>query len=340
MRIYTRQGDQGMTQLADGSKVPKDHPAIVLNGHIDKAVSLLGAARSTAPMVLKEEIKDLQAFLMSLMAFIARGSKEYHLPSTESLELKIDSIQERYPFDCYTKVVDVFNKGKFIVPGESLCEAMLHVARAVIREAERYAIQAARGNVLDARLVPLLNRLSDYVCVLAIAAAFEEFVSYVTQIVMKELKVFEEFKFGEGDGGVGAMYSKEMNLNLAHKLVEAAMKRATQIRVPMVIAVVDESGILTAFSRMDGALLVSCDLAIKKARTAVSIRMSTDKVAELVQPGKPLYGLQADSALCCFGGGFPIKKDGKVIGAIGVSGGSVEEDMDVAQYALSVVSAL
>ena len=340
MRIYTRQGDQGMTQLADGSKVPKDHPAIVMNGHIDKAVSLLGAARSTAPMVLKEEIKDLQAFLMSLMAFIARGSKEYNLPSTESLELKIDSIQERYPFDCYTKVVDVFNKGKFIVPGESLCEAMLHVARAVIREAERYAIQAARGNVLDARLVPLLNRLSDYVCVLAIAAAFEEFVSYVTQIVMKELKVFEEFKFGEGDGGVGAMYSKEMNLNLAHKLVEAAMKRATQIRVPMVIAVVDESGILTAFSRMDGALLVSCDLAIKKARTAVSIRMSTDKVAELVQPGKPLYGLQADSALCCFGGGFPIKKDGKVIGAIGVSGGSVEEDMDVAQYALSVVAAL
>jgi len=340
VRIYTRQGDQGMTQLADGSKVPKDHPAIVLNGHIDKAVSLLGAARSTAPMVLKEEIKDLQAFLMSLMAFIARGSKEYNLPSTESLELKIDSIQERYPFDCYTKVVDVFNKGKFIVPGESLCEAMLHVARAVIREAERYAIQAARGNVLDARLVPLLNRLSDYVCVLAIAAAFEEFVSYVTQIVMKELKVFEEFKFFEGDGGVGAMYSKEMNLNLAHKLVEAAMKRATQIRVPMVIAVVDESGILTAFSRMDGALLVSCDLAIKKARTAVSIRMSTDKVAELVQPGKPLYGLQADSALCCFGGGFPIKKDGKVIGAIGVSGGSVEEDMDVAQYALSVVAAL
>jgi len=339
VRIYTRQGDQGKTHLADGSEVSKDHPAIVLNGHIDKGVSLLGAARSTAPEVLKEEIKDLQEFLMSLMAFIARGSKEYHLPSVESLELKIDSIQERYPFDCYTKVLDVFNKGKFIIPGENLCEAMLHVARAVIREAERYAIQAAKENALDARLVPLLNRLSDYVCVLAIAAAFEDFVSYVTQIVLKELKAYEEFKFGKDDGGVGAMYSKDMNLNLAHKFVDAAMKRATEIGVPMVIAVVDESGVLTAFSRMDGALLVSCDLAIKKARTAVSLRMSTDKVAELVQPGKPLYGLQGDSGLCCFGGGFPIKKDGKVIGAIGVSGGSVEEDMDVAQYALSVASA-
>ncbi|AER65952.1 ATP/cobalamin adenosyltransferase [Thermovirga lienii DSM 17291] len=339
MRIYTRQGDRGETHLADGSKVSKDHPAIVLNGHIDKAVSVLGAARSTAPEVLKEEIKALQEMLMSLMAFVARGSKEYELPGVESLESKIDSIQERYPFDCYSKVLDVFNKGKFVVPGESLCESLLHVARTVVREAERYALQAAKKQALDERLVPFLNRLSDYICVLAIAAVFEDFVSRITQIVMRELAKYGNFNLNKTGGGAGTMYSKGMNLDLALKFVDAATKRASEIGVPMVIAVVDESGVLTAYSRMDGALLVSCDLAIKKAKTAVSLRMPTDKVAELVQPGKPLYGLQSDSNLCCFGGGFPIKKDGKVIGAIGVSGGSVEEDMDVAQYALSVSSA-
>jgi len=339
VRIYTRQGDQGETQLADGSKVPKDHPAIVLNGHIDKAVSVLGAARNTAPEVLKEDIKALQEMLMGLMAFVARGSKEYELPGVKSLELKIDSIQEKYPFDCYAKVLDVFNKGRFIVPGESLCESMLHVARTVIREAERYALQAAREQVLDGRLVPVLNRLSDYICVLAIAAAFEDFVSRITQIVMRELEECKKLNFDKTSGGAGTMYSKNMNLDLALKFVDAAAKRASEIGVPMVIAVVDEGGVLTAFSRMDGALLVSCDLAIKKARTAVSLRMPTDEVAGLIQPGKPLYGLQSDSTLCCFGGGFPIKKDGKVIGAIGVSGGSVEEDMDVARYALSVSSA-
>jgi len=335
VRIYTRRGDEGTTQIADGSRVPKDHPVIVLNGHIDKAVSILGAARSTAPAVLKDEIVFLQETLMGLMVFIARSKKEYPLPSLESLELKIDSLQERYPFDCYTKVLVVFNQGKFLLPGETLCEGMLHVARAVIREAERYAVQASREKEVDINVLPLLNRLSDYLWVLAIAAVFEQVVQKVTGIVIETLsKGFD--KCEDNNGGAGAMYSKEMSLGLAKKFVDAAIKRAEQIGVPMVIAVVDEGGALLSFSRMDGALLVSCDLAIKKARTAVKLRKTTDEVAELVQPGKALYGLQADPELCCFGGGFPIRKDGKVIGAIGVSGGNVEEDMDVAGYAVSL----
>jgi uncharacterized protein GlcG (DUF336 family) len=116
-------------------------------------------------------------------------------------------------------------------------------------------------------------------------------------------------------------------------MVEAARARATEIGVPMNIAVVDEGGNLVAFARMDDAWLGSIDIAQHKAFTARAFDMPTKDLAPLAQPGAPLYGIEASNhgRLIVFAGGIPVLAEGRVAGAVGVSGGSVEQDHDVAE---------
>ncbi|UCG13541.1 MAG: heme-binding protein [Deltaproteobacteria bacterium] len=126
------------------------------------------------------------------------------------------------------------------------------------------------------------------------------------------------------------------NLDLALDLIAAARKKAEQIGVPMVIAVVDNGGNLVALQRMDQALLVSVDIAHNKAYTAAAVKLPTHELATLAQPGRPLFGIHnADGGrIVIFGGGFPLKLNNEIIGGIGVSGGSVEEDIQCAEAAL------
>lgn len=126
------------------------------------------------------------------------------------------------------------------------------------------------------------------------------------------------------------------NLDLALELIVAAKKKATEIGVPMVIAVVDAGGNLVALQRMGQALLVSIDIAINKAYTAVAVKIPTHELAKVAQPGQPLFGIHnADGGrVVIFGGGFPLKLNNEIIGGIGVSGGSVEEDIQCAEAAL------
>jgi uncharacterized protein GlcG (DUF336 family) len=128
----------------------------------------------------------------------------------------------------------------------------------------------------------------------------------------------------------------DVGLDLALKLIGASRKKAAEIGVPMVIAVVDGGGNLVALHRMDRALLVSIDIARNKAYTAVALKLPTHELAALAQPGQPLFGIHnADGGrVVIFGGGFPLVVDGEIIGGIGVSGGSVEEDMQCAEAAL------
>lgn len=125
----------------------------------------------------------------------------------------------------------------------------------------------------------------------------------------------------------------EVTLDTAQAVVEAARKRASAIDVPMNIAVVDEGNNLVAFGRMDGAWLGSIDIAQNKAYTARSFDMSTKDLAPLCQSGQPLFGIHASNQgrLIIFAGGIPLLRNGRVVGAVGVSGGSVEQDHDVAE---------
>ena len=125
----------------------------------------------------------------------------------------------------------------------------------------------------------------------------------------------------------------------AKALIEAAEVKAREIGVPMVIAIVDESGVLKALSRMDGAALLSVDIAQDKAYTAVSFGIPTHGWFDFIKDDPPLlHGIVKTPRLIVFGGGSPIQIDGAVVGAIGVSGGHYEQDMVVAQAGLAALA--
>jgi uncharacterized protein GlcG (DUF336 family) len=125
----------------------------------------------------------------------------------------------------------------------------------------------------------------------------------------------------------------KVTLSSAQAVVDAAVAKADEIGVPMNVAVVNDGNNLTAFARMDNAWLGSIDIAQNKAYTARSFDMSTKDLAPLCQPNQPLFGINASNQgrLIIFAGGIPLMHGDEVVGAIGVSGGSVEQDQEVAE---------
>jgi uncharacterized protein GlcG (DUF336 family) len=119
----------------------------------------------------------------------------------------------------------------------------------------------------------------------------------------------------------------------ARRIIAAAEKKAAQIGQPMNIAIADEGGNLVAHVRMDGAWLGSIDISIKKAYTSRAFDISTRDLAKYTQSGKQFFGIHAsnDGKIMIFAGGIPLKRNGKVVGAIGVSGGSGAQDHAVAE---------
>ena len=143
-------------------------------------------------------------------------------------------------------------------------------------------------------------------------------------------KVLAEYDLKKG------AITKELNLAYAKKLAEFAEFKSTQMGIKCVFSVVDSVGDTMLLHRMNGSLRISIELAQNKAFTAEELRMPTEELAKISVPGESLYSIDN-----CYGGritlvpgGFPLYKDGEVIGAIGVSGGTAEEDCEIANYVL------
>ena len=121
-------------------------------------------------------------------------------------------------------------------------------------------------------------------------------------------------------------------------MAQPAVERAGQLGVPVVFSAVDSGGNLVLLQRMEGALLGSVDVSAGKAYTANAFQMPTHELGQAARPDGPLYGIDASAPgkIVLFGGGFPYVVNGEVVGGIGVSGGTVEQDMDIAWYAMSL----
>jgi uncharacterized protein GlcG (DUF336 family) len=123
----------------------------------------------------------------------------------------------------------------------------------------------------------------------------------------------------------------------AQAVMAAAIAKATDIKVPMNIAVLDAGAHLKAFLRMDGAVLGSIDIALKKAKTAVLFETNSEAVWEYCKPGAPAPGLElTNDVLATFAGGIPLRAGSEIVGAIGVSGGAVSQDASVAAAGAAV----
>jgi uncharacterized protein GlcG (DUF336 family) len=134
----------------------------------------------------------------------------------------------------------------------------------------------------------------------------------------------------------------KMTLEVAKKLMKGAERRARELGVSQVIAIVDEGRNLIACHRMDDAWLASIDIAQNKAWTAVSLKMPTSNLAKLTVPNAELYGLNTTNhrRVVVFGGGIPFVKEGRIVGGVGVSGSTIAHDVEVAKAAVQIFETL
>ena len=129
-----------------------------------------------------------------------------------------------------------------------------------------------------------------------------------------------------------------MSLKLANALIEKVKAKAADMGVNVVVAVSDKAGRPVSVQCMDDAYIASFDIAINKTYTSASLKMSTAQLANLSQPGQDLYGIQFtnNGKIVIFGGGEVLEADGHIVGALGVSGGTAEEDTAIAAYGKEV----
>lgn len=324
MKVYTKTGDEGQTSLLSKQRVYKDSLRVEAYGTVDEATSAMGLGKSLihqSPWAA-DMLDSVQKELIALNADLATESLEvadYRITEAHvaGLESMIDLLeQKRIP------------QNYFITPGTCSASAALDLARTMVRRAERCVIRLKREEKVTVPVSLYLNRLSDFLYVLARCVEQEEVILTVKSKVLAALEGKESQDKAEEHVSV---------LGKAKQLIAAAEQKAAEIGVPMVIAVVDAGGNLVAQHRMDGALLGSISIALDKAYTALALKMSTEEVASVVTPGQPLFGLNTSNngRFITFGGGFPLVAGGNVIGGLGVSGGTVEEDITVARAALA-----
>lgn len=329
MSIYTRKGDAGKTSLADGTRVSKLHSRIEAVGTVDELSSALGLARGLVQdEAIGGALREIQAKLLKVNAAISSPKHAAALSAewAKELERAIDEADAELP-----------PQTDWVLPGDTAGSGALHLARSVARRAERAVLRVYAGEDAGSADEPVapeaqviltfLNRLSDYLHILGRLEAHRQLVRGIARRVAATMV--------DGDGAQGAHRPLEAALTLADcdRMLAAAEARAREIGVPMVMAVVDDSGNLKAFRRMDGALLVSVQLAVGKAYTSAALRRPSRDVGAQAQPGAALYGigLADPGRIVTFGGGLPLGRGGHIIGGIGVSGGTVEQDEEVAR---------
>ncbi|WP_113672249.1 cob(I)yrinic acid a,c-diamide adenosyltransferase [Vallitalea guaymasensis] len=317
--VFTKGGDGGYTRLYDGTSVDKDNIFIDTNGNFDELTSYIGLVKAGLDdAIIIEQIEKIQNRLIALMGIIA-GLEDREAGLAEELYLLEKWIVEyegRYP-----------KQKKFILPGKTGLSAQIDVARTICRRAERGLVKSYRERPLDKDYLKYVNRLSDYLYVLA---RYQEF----NQVIMEKVK--------DVLGSISSkvrVSEKGINLEQAKELIERVQGRAKEIGLNVVIAVVNKGGNPIAVNVMDDAYIASYDIALNKAFTSVSLKMSTHELSKLAQPNGPLYGIQDtnNGRIVIFGGGTLLLHDGEIIGGLGVSGGSAEEDTMLADYGASVI---
>ncbi|MEK4029988.1 cob(I)yrinic acid a,c-diamide adenosyltransferase [Pseudobacillus sp. FSL P4-0506] len=322
MAIYTKKGDKGETGLFGGSRIAKNSLKVNCYGTLDEANASLGIAYSLVKSEeLKHIIRTIQQQLFIVGAELASDDQGKNL-----LKEKVNKENVAW----FEQIIDQYEQKlgpiyEFIIPGETTASACLHLSRSMIRRAERLIVKLNGHSSVRSELIQYVNRLSDVLFMLARAEVYFHLLEEVKS------KVAEKIKETKSTPAV-------LTLELACQMAKAAEEKAAAIGIPIVFSVADSGGNTILIHRMEEALLASLDISPNKAYTAVALKMATHELVPLIQPGGELYGVQLSNQnkIVTFGGGYPLKIGKQVVGGIGVSGGSVEEDMTIAVEALKV----
>ena len=345
MNIYTKNGDKGTTDLVRTKNVSKSDDRIGLVGTIDELTSHIGVVKTllTDGETIRM-LEKIQETLITVMAGVADPyNREYHIndDKTQLLEEEIDRMEGLFD-----------RPKKFILPGGTRLSAETDVARTVARRAERALASVGVKFGADTGAKKYMNRLADYLYVLARwedaknSGKAEEAAGTEQKNREESEKRMEENRNTSVSEAVIQEVMKRMGiqgritLESAKRLIEKIEKEAVRQGKKAVIAVCGPDGNPIAVHVMDGAFLVSFDVAMKKAYTSVAVKMSTKELAVLAQPGQTFYGVDKmdGGKIVIFGGGVPLKVGDTIIGGLGVSGGTGEEDHALAEYGRSVLN--
>lgn len=352
--ILKGNGDDGKSTLSSQFKISKSDPRFSAIGVLDELSSavylcLSAGYRGGADNAFSEEILSVLGRISDGIAF----PRDKRFAVTENEISRVNEV-----------IASLSRFNAYGTTPENELSARLNMARAIARRAEREFVAADLKYGSPAGAVKYLNRLSKYFeaevrRANAEAAGVKSLnlgssASGVNGIGgdANSLAVSGEELISEKTEGEEKTFAAEINENLIEKAVRKIMggtiglgeakaltekieKEAERRGKKAVIAICNEQGNPVSVHVMDGAYLVSFDVAVKKAYTAVALKMPTIKLAELVKPGATFYGLSGDKIIT-IGGGVPLERDGKVIGGLGVSGGTGEEDNSLCEYALSV----
>ena len=335
MSIYTKTGDNGQTKLQDGISIPKHHPIIQAMAALDELNAHLGMIKShISPSEPTDEYEQLQKTIMAIMSLISYTSENKHnnseialdnyfIDETSFLESQIDKINATIP-----------TATGFVTYGSCKKSSQLDIARAVTRRAETFLSQAAEHTSYAKAAFAYINRLSDFLYVKARYADFEHFITQAVETALGETrKITDQVQRPYVDSDEINFNTNQMTLPQAKTLLEKIERKAAAQNLPIVAACCNAAGNPVAVHVMDNSLLISYEAAIAKAHTAASLKMPTASLSQLVQPGQPFYGLETlgSGKITAIGGGVPLfNKSNHLIGAIGISGGTAEEDHELA----------
>jgi len=336
LNIYTKTGDTGQTMLQDGVLIPKHHPVIKALAALDELNSVLGITISQLPPADSPELIQIQKNIMSVMSFLSAASEktlhngintnfdDLFINETKHLESSIDKLSAMIP-----------TIKSFVTYGTCPQSANLDLARAVARRSETYLSQAAKISDYARGAFPYINRLSDF---LYMKARYADFEYSVVQTVQKEFVQQSSTVEQKNLSSVipaNNQNGTDITLSQAKTILEKIECKAKAMNLSIVAACCNTAGNPIAVHVMDGALLVSYEAAAAKAYTAAALKMPTMDLSKLVQPGQSFYGLEAlgSGKILPIGGGVPLfDQSGRIIGAIGVSGGTAEQDHYLADF--------
>ena len=213
----------------------------------------------------------------------------------------------------YSNILSLSDEYK--IPEENEEVLIAYLLYIIIKKIQRRFTLLSKSKEIKLELINYIDKSRDFFHVVYKFIQEKIMIKYVIELISEKLS------------------STENNLSLekARKIIRAGEKKAKEMNLSAVFAVVNSEGNLIIEERMDNAILVSVEVAYKKAYTAAALKLNTQDLTALVQPGAMFYGLQSDPKYIVFGGGMLLKVDGKIVGAVGVSGGSAQEDMEIAK---------
>ena len=329
LKIYTKTGDKGTTSLFDGGRVKKYELRVETYGTFDELNAQISLCEKyVTSQENKEFLVKIQKTLFYLCAELATEQVDKQANFIRVTEFDVKLLEEAMD-KCLKELPEV---RQFILLGESAVASHLHVARAVARRAERLLVKLNEEVAVSKEILQYVNRLSDFLYTMA---REEDFRNEITNLT-KEIITRYTSEATEQNSDYFSSFSLDYFNQLA-RAVEAAAKKEN---VAITMSVVDKAGHHLFHYRMEDALIVSVDMAKRKAYTAIALEMPTHQLSELVQPAAPWYQLETltDGQVVTFGGGLPIVNDaGDIIGGLGISGASIEQDIAIAEIALSRV---